>query len=34
MEEAGGVRAARDEAQDITARLDQVMPADVVFDPA
>src|SRR5712691_341086 len=31
--ETRGVRAARDEAADLAARLDQLVPADVRFDP-
>ena len=34
VEEARRVRAARDEAQHLTTRLDQVVPADVRLDPA
>jgi len=34
MEETGRVGAARNEAEDVTTRLDQVVPADVRFDPA
>jgi hypothetical protein len=30
--EAGGVRTARDEAEDITTRRDQLVPADVLLD--
>jgi hypothetical protein len=33
VEEAGRVRAARNEAQDVATRRDQVVPADVRFDP-
>jgi hypothetical protein len=33
VEEAGRVGAARDEAQDVATRRDQVVPADVRFDP-
>ena len=34
MEEARRVSAARNEAQDLATRRDQVVPADVRFDPA
>jgi hypothetical protein len=34
MEQAGRVRAAGNEAQNVATRLDQVVPADVRFDPA
>jgi hypothetical protein len=34
VEETGRVRAARNEAQDVATRLDQVVPADMRFDPA
>jgi hypothetical protein len=34
MKEAGRVGAARNQAQDLTTRLNQVVPADVRFDPA
>jgi hypothetical protein len=34
VEEAGRISAARNEAQDVATRLDQVVPADVRFDPA
>jgi hypothetical protein len=33
VEEAGRVRTARNEAQDVATRRDQVVPADVRFDP-
>jgi hypothetical protein len=32
MEEAGGVGAARDQAEDVAAGLDQLVPADVGLD--
>jgi hypothetical protein len=34
VEETGRVGAARNEAQDLATRRDQVIPADVRFDPA
>jgi hypothetical protein len=32
MPEAGGVRTAGDEAENVAARRDQLMPADVLLD--
>jgi hypothetical protein len=34
VEETGRICTARNEAQDVATRLDQVVPVDVRFDPA